>query len=114
MRRWSFLIFFVVSLLLFGLSSCTTTKVEKVTEYVTVPVDITDVVEPVYRIRPDNSDLQIADEIRDFTDILNNSATYLRAWLMWQTYAEALEDVITSIEETYGPEKASAAEEPPL
>lgn|GEM_PF-2096697 len=114
MRRWSFLFFFVVLLCLSGLTSCTTTKVEKVTEYVTVPVDITDVVEPVYRIRPDNSALEIKEDVRDITDILNNSATYLHAWLMWQTYAEALENVITSIEETYGPEKASAAEEPPL
>ena len=114
MRRWSFLIFFVVLLSLFGLSSCTTTKVEKVTEYVTVPVDIADVVAPVYKVRPDNTAFEIAEDVKDLTDVLNNSATYLKAWMMWQTYAEALEDVILRIEETYGSERENEAEEPPL
>ena len=101
MRRWIVLsILLCLSVCCF--TSCSATRTITRTEYVTQPIDIRSAVEPVYSLRPDNGELEFAD-IVGIEEVVSNSAEYLRAWKLWQNYAEALEGVITDIEETYGP-----------
>lgn len=102
MRRC--LLFFtacVFSLFLFG--SCTLTRT--VTEIVPVPVeiDLSEVVDPVYKLRPDNSKMEIILDVQTTLDIVNNSLQYQMAWELWQNYAEALEKTIDDIQTVYGP-----------
>ena len=102
MKKWLlFLTACVLSLFLFG--SCRSTKVETITEYVPVEIDLTGVIEPVYELRPDNSQLQIITDVQTTLDIVNNSIQYQKAWELWQLYAETLEQTIASIQEVYGP-----------
>ena len=63
MKGWK--VFFCLSLVLllcFTFSSCRTT-----TEYVPVPVDITDVVNPVLEQRPDNTKITVKADITDWS-----------------------------------------------
>ena len=101
MKRWSlFLIACLCLLFLFG--SCTSTRTETITEYVPVEIDLKDVVEPVFQLRPDNSKLDIHLAVQTTVDIVHNSVQYQKAWQNWQIYAEALEQVIEDIDEVYG------------
>ena len=104
MRRWSlFLILCALSLFLFG--SCRSTRTETITEYVPVEIDLAGVVEPVFQLRPDNSQLQFTTDVQTALDIVNNSIQYQKAWESWQIYAEALEKVIVDIGDVYGPKE---------
>ncbi len=76
------------------LTSCQTGVV---TEYVTVTPDITDVVEPVLMQRPDNSTVEVITDVQTVEDIVSNSVSYMYAWRMWETYADALETTIAAI-----------------
>lgn len=105
MKKWVF--FFFCLALLFCLSSCAT-KTMTVTEYVTVPVDIEDITKSVYALKPDNSKLEIV-EVNTMADVITNSAAYLKSWILWQTYAEALETVVKHVEEVYGPDQGTSA-----
>ena len=101
MRKRCFLLSLLCVSLAFFVISCSTT--ETTTEYVPVAVDLTDVIEPVFALRPDNSTLEINEsQIMTLLDVTKNSVQYQKAWEMWQTYAEMLEDVIIGIKETYG------------
>lgn len=104
MKKW--IVLFIASvLLLFLFGSCRSTKTEVVTEYVPVAIDLTDVVEPVFKLRPDNSKLEInTSNILTVLDVTKNSLQYQKAWESWQLYAEALEKVILNIEDVYGQE----------
>lgn len=89
-------------LALAALTSCATkTQVEYVdrTEYVPVYIDITDVVDPVLRFRPDNSiyEVKTGTNLKTTFDIIDNSNQYLRAWEDWEHYASALEDTLKDI-----------------
>ena len=101
MKKWVLL--FLLPIFCFFISSCVTKTVTEY-EYVKVPVEIKDVVEPAFLLRPDNSKLDIHKDVKTTFDIVYNSSQYLDAWMNWQTYAEALEEVIHEIEKTYGPE----------
>lgn len=104
MKRWT--LFLIVCVLLpFSFTSCSTTKTETETivEYVPVEIDLTDVVDPVLRLRPDNTQLQIIEDVQTTLDIVSNSIQYQIAWERWQIYAEALEKVLNEVEEVYGP-----------
>lgn len=84
------------------LTSCATkTQVEYIdrTEYVPVYIDITDVVDPVLRFRPDNSiyEIKTGTNLKTTFDIIDNSNLYLRAWEDWEHYASALEDTLKDI-----------------
>ena len=81
-------------------TSCATKETEFIEVSVPrlVAVDIDDLVDPVLKQRPDNSLLEInAGPILELCDVVENSATYLHAWSMWQNYAETLEDTIATI-----------------
>lgn len=108
MKKWVF--FCLCFILLFSLISCATKTVTK-TEYVTVPIDIKDVTEPAFKLRPDNSKVEIV-EVNTMVDVVSNSSAYLKSWILWQTYAEALEGVIYHIEEVYGPESEESQSNP--
>lgn len=89
-------------LALAALTSCATkTQVEYVdrTEYVPVYIDITDVVDPVLRFRPDNAIYTIkkGTNLKTTFDIIDNSNQYLRAWEDWEHYATALEGTLIDI-----------------
>lgn len=82
------------------LASCAT-KMEYVTqtEYVPVYIDLTDVVDPVLRFRPDNSTyvIKTGSDIKTTFDIIDNSNQYLKAWEDWEHYATALEGTLMDI-----------------
>ena len=101
MKKWAFFIFCV--LLLLCSTSCRTTKTETIIEYVPVELDLSGAIEPVFKLRPDNSKLDIRENVETLSDIVFNSLAYQMGWERWQTYAEALEQVIIDIQETYGP-----------
>lgn len=88
------------------LSSCATrTKYETVEVEVPVPVvvDIKDLVNPVLKQRPDNSQIEIhTGELLRLREQLENSAAYLCAWEKWQAYALALEDTLLLISDRLG------------
>ena len=95
MRKWRVSCFLFLALCLsFTFVSCRTTI-----EYVPVPVDITDVVNPVLEQRPDNSKITVKAEVESVEDILENSAAYFYAWETWESYADALEQTIGVIQE---------------
>lgn len=75
------------------LCSCTTVK----TEYVPVVVDITDVVEPVLRQRPDNSTVKVITEPSTIEDVVANQAACLYAWELWEHYADSLEGTLVLV-----------------
>lgn len=102
MKKWA--LCFLCAMLLFLCGSCRSTKT--VIEYLPAEIDIADVVEPIYAMRPDNK-VEIILDVQDVADIVTNSAVYLRQWKLWQTYAEGLEKVLMGIQETYGPDKGS-------
>lgn len=91
-----------LALLLVLAPSCATkteTRTEYITqtEYVPVYIDITDVVDPVLRFRPDNSTYKIKTKTTTTFDIIDNSIEYQRAWEDWQHYANALEGTLIDI-----------------
>ena len=90
MKTWkAFCFLFLVFVLLFGFSSCSTTKNR---------IDLTDVVQPVLDTRPDNTTLEVyAGPIYTVPEVMSNMNTYLHAWQMWQAYAEGLETTLIRI-----------------
>lgn len=104
-------------LALAALTSCATrTQVEYVdrTEYVPVYIDITDVVDPVLRFRPDNSiyEIKTGTNLKTTFDIIDNSNQYLRAWEDWEHYASALEDTLKDIRDKSKGEDPTLADVP--
>lgn len=99
MRRWILLSFLCLSLLF--LSTSCQTKV--VTEYVPMEIDLTDVVCPVLQQRPDNSKVKVIEDIQTLEDIVQNSAAYMYAWEVWESYADALEQTIIGIRDELKP-----------
>lgn len=84
------------------LASCATkvrTEYVTQTEYVPVYIDLTDVVDPVLRFRPDNSTyvIKTGSDLKTTFDIIDNSNQYLKAWEDWEHYATALEGTLIDI-----------------
>ena len=96
---------FFCSVLLLLCGSCRSTRT--VIEYLPAEIDLTDVIAPVFELRPDNYVTVIMD-VQDISDVVKNSAVYLRQWELWQTYAEGLELVLRGIQETYSPKDGSS------
>lgn len=96
------------------LVSCAT-KTEYVTqtEYVPVYIDLTDVVDPVLRFRPDNSTyvIKTGNNLKTTFDVIDNSNQYLKAWEDWQHYANALEGTLIDIRDRSKPDAAGTMEE---
>lgn len=103
-RLWKAFFFLCLASCLLFVSCATRTVTEYETVEVEVPVpvtiDITDIVRPVLEQRPDNSTLRIyPGPILTFEENVRNGLAYHNAWLMWQNYAEALEQAIGIIGE---------------
>lgn len=84
------------------LASCATkvrTEYITQTEYVPVYIDLTDVVDPVLRFRPDNTTyvVKTGNNLKTTFDIIDNSNQYLKAWEDWEHYATALEGTLIDI-----------------
>ena len=67
------------------------------TEYVPVYMDLSETVDPVLALRPDNSTYKVIDKdnLKTSWDVMYNSWVYQNAWLDWQAYAETLEKTLT-------------------
>lgn len=61
------------------------------------PVDLTPSINMLFDSRPKNEDLRIVEDVKTIDDIIDNSATYLMAWELWESYAYSLEDYIDYI-----------------
>ena len=101
-RLWKVCFFLFSALCLLCVSCATRTEYETVEVEVPVPMEInlTDIVNPVLQQRPDNGTLEIhPGPIFTLLETVENSATYMRAWQMWQAYADSLEKVLVEISE---------------
>lgn len=63
------------------------------------PVDIGPAVQLLFDARPDDSSFRIKD-VNNFADAVENSATYLMAWELWENYAISLEDYLKILRDT--------------
>lgn len=103
-RTWKvfFFLFFMSCFLFVSCATRTVTEYETVEVEVPVPVeiDITDIVRPVLDQRPDNGTIKVfPGPILTLEETVRNGMAYHSAWMMWQDYAEALEEVIGIIGE---------------
>lgn len=92
MRRCCFLfIVFVLSLCCVMLISCSSTKIEP-------ELDLTSIIDPILLQRPDNSTITVkAGPILELADVVSNSAQYLKAWELWENYADMLENTLMTV-----------------
>ena len=80
----------VVFLVLFLLVGCATNIKTK-------PVlDIKNEIEQIRKLIPDNDQFEIK-EVHNLDDVLFNSAEYLRAWQLWESYALSLDSLVSSL-----------------
>lgn len=86
--------FMAVLCVLCVLVSCKSAEVQKVE-----PVDLQPSMQILFDSRPDNSQLEIIEDVQTVDDIVLNSAEYLRAWELWETYSDSLELYIRKIGE---------------
>lgn len=85
---------FIVFILVVLLTACQT-PVVKVVEV--EPVDLGPGIDLLFDSRPKNDQLNIIEDVRTFHDVINNSAEFLRAWELWETYAESLEHYLNTL-----------------
>ena len=94
MRKF-FLLVCVIFLVLL-LTGCRTTE----TVYVQPePIDISPSLEVLFDSRPDDNRIDIVLDITTIDDVVYNSAQYLKAWELWETYALGLEDYLLELEQ---------------
>lgn len=60
-------------------------------------LDVGKQVDQVRELIPDNDQFTIRKEVHTVDDVLHNSAEYLRAWQMWESYALSLDTLVTSL-----------------
>lgn len=60
------------------------------------PVDLKPSISMLFDSRPDNSEINVR-EVKTLDDITQNSAQYLKAWQLWETYAESLESYLVKL-----------------
>ena len=91
MKRCFFL-FIVLSLSCFLFMSCSSTKTSE------PQIDLTNIIDPVLTQRPDNSSVTVkAGPILELADVVANSVQYMKAWEMWENYADSLEKTLTVV-----------------
>ena len=101
-KSWLVCFFLYFALFLLLVSCATRTEYETVEVEVPVPVtvDITDIVNPVLKQRPDNSQVKVyAGPAFETYQIVANMASYFDLWQKWEAYADSLEKTIGIIGE---------------
>ena len=83
-------IWLVLALLL--LVSCKTPVAEQ-----KEPVDLHPSMQLLFDSRPQDSEIDIIQDIKTLDDVIHNSGQYLMAWELWESYAESLEIYIKKI-----------------
>lgn len=63
------------------------------------PIDLGPSVEMLFDSRPKDELFKIK-EVKTYSDAVDNSATYLMAWQLWESYAISLEDYLKIIRDT--------------
>jgi len=61
------------------------------------PVDLRPSMQLLFDSRPKDSEIRIVEDVKTLDDIIDNSASYLMAWELWEVYAESLEQYIKKI-----------------
>ena len=61
------------------------------------PIDITPSIEILFDSRPDNNSIDLVLNVTTIEDVVHNSAQYLKAWELWETYALGLEDYLLEL-----------------
>ena len=61
------------------------------------PVDFKPSMQILFDSRPKDSEIPIVEDVKTLDDIIDNSASYLMAWELWEVYAESLEQYIQKI-----------------
>lgn len=92
MKKWK-LFFLLLSLLLCVFTSCRT-KVETVTEYIPVELDIETLIQPVLELRPPTVMLR---DVSTLSDAMQNSVAFQKAYMNWRDYALTLESFYLSL-----------------
>ena len=64
------------------------------------PIDLGPSMQVLFDTRPDNSKLEIVQDVQTLDDVILNSAAYLKAWELWENYSDSLEAYIRKIGET--------------
>lgn len=64
------------------------------------PIDLGPSMQVLFDSRPDNSKLEIVQDVQTLDDVILNSAAYLKAWELWENYSDSLEAYIRKIGET--------------
>ena len=91
---------FLSLVLLLCFTSCKSTKTVEIEVPVPVKIDLTDVIDPVLLLRPDNSQIKVnLGPALTIFEVLENEASCLQAWELWENYANALEQTIFTIKE---------------
>ena len=90
MKKYSVVILMIGLVLLTG---CRTTEQAK-----PEPINIKPSMEILFDARPDDNKIDIILEIKSIEDIVYNSAEYLKAWELWETYALSLEEYLLELE----------------
>lgn len=99
MKVWKVFCFLSLVLLL-CFTSCRSTKTVEIEVPVPVKIDLTDVIDPVLLLRPDNSQIKVnPGPVLTIYDVVENNAACLQAWELWENYANALEQTIFTIKE---------------
>jgi len=88
------LVISVVLVLLIVLSSCRSTEVVAVDPE---KPDLAPSMQMLFDARPDNEQLHIVTDIQTLDDVVMNSAEYLKAWQLWESYAMSLEEYIRAL-----------------
>ena len=89
MKRWKPVLAMFLCVLL--LVSCATPVADH-----REPVDLKPSISMLYDSRPNDRDITIRD-INTLEDITYNSAQYLKAWQLWETYARSLESYMNKL-----------------
>ena len=61
------------------------------------PVDLKPSINMLFDARPDNNNFRFKD-VLSLDDVIDNSAEYLKAWNLWESYALSLEDYLVKLE----------------
>lgn len=90
--RKCFFLFTVLLLSCCLFMSCSSTKT------VEPQIDLTNIIDPILSQRPDNNSVTVkAGPILELADVVANSVQYMKAWEMWENYADTLEKTLISV-----------------